>query len=345
MPSQRSPLRALVLLTPFLFAVAPPAAATVVQADLRVTPVAPTWQDAIEVELSGSANCLVDLVGTDLKVDASGAYLVVEITEGCIIDPPLETPFTVRARFPAQAVGNYTVQVVEDGVPDPIAEAPVTVHYEADLLIEPDLPASDAEPLGFSLVLPASGCHDLVPPTVTGHVIEVGFLDECLILPPGPSIQRPHFEVGPLAPGDYQIVAYRSSFVPSVATLMVHVYDSSRCVPSDTVLCLNDDRFRAEVTWTDFQGGNGVGRAVPLPGRGDTGLFWFFNPANVELTVKVLDGCGVNGHYWVFVSSGSTVEYEITVTDTAMDRTRTYRNDLGATPTLIPDTNAFATCP
>ncbi len=59
----------------------------------------------------------------------------------------------------------------------------------------------------------------------------------------------------------------------------------------------------------------------------------------------MLDACGVNGRFWVFVSSGSTVEYEVVVTDTATGQQRTYDNDLGEIPELIADTSAFATCP
>jgi hypothetical protein len=133
--------------------------------------------------------------------------------------------------------------------------------------------------------------------------------------------------------------------VPSVAKLPVHVYGAAGCVPADDVLCLHDGRFRVQVRCRSFQDDPCNGTAVPIVDREDTGLFWFFSPANVELTVKVLDGCNVNGRYWVFVASGSTVEYEITVTDTQYDETRTYGNALGQTPSLIPDTGAFATCP
>ena len=60
----------------------------------------------------------------------------------------------------------------------------------------------------------------------------------------------------------------------------------------------------------------------------DTGVFWFFAPSNLELMVKVLDGSGVNGHFWVFYGALSDVEYTITVTDTATGSQRTYHNPL-----------------
>ena len=59
--------------------------------------------------------------------------------------------------------------------------------------------------------------------------------------------------------------------------------------------------------------------AVPI--TADTGYFWFFDDANVELVVKVLDGRSVNGHFWVFFGALSDVGYSITVTDTATGET------------------------
>jgi hypothetical protein len=104
-------------------------------------------------------------------------------------------------------------------------------------------------------------------------------------------------------------------------------------------LCLNGDRFRAEVTWrVPTTGEQGTGQPIPL--TGDTGAFWFFDPANYELNVKVLDGRGVNGHFWVFYSSLTDVEFELTVTDTETGQKRTYRNSAG-TMASRADTAAF----
>ena len=61
------------------------------------------------------------------------------------------------------------------------------------------------------------------------------------------------------------------------------------CAPDPGTLCLNGDRFQVQVTWSvPSQGRSGFGTAVPL--TGDTGYFWFFDSANVELVVKALDG-------------------------------------------------------
>ena len=131
---------------------------------------------------------------------------------------------------------------------------------------------------------------------------------------------------------------------PPVVTTQTTVWDAARCVPSDEAHCLERGRFRVVAHWRDFQSREGDARTLPTT-LDDTGLFWFFNEDNVELTVKVLNGCDVTGNFWVFISSGSTVEYEIEVTDTKTGARRTYDNDLGEIPELIADTSAFATCP
>ena len=77
----------------------------------------------------------------------------------------------------------------------------------------------------------------------------------------------------------------------------------------------------------------------------DSGYFWFFDPANVELTVKVLNGCAVNNHYWVFAAGLTNVNVVLTVTDTQTGQTKSYTNPQGRTYLTILDTGAFATCP
>ena len=109
------------------------------------------------------------------------------------------------------------------------------------------------------------------------------------------------------------------------------------CVPGETTLCLNNDRFRLEVDWKTAQV-TGVGQAVEL--TRDTGWFWFFDPANTELVVKVLDARGVNGAYWVYFGSLSDVEYSLRVTDTERGVTRVYDNPQG-TFASVGDVNAF----
>ena len=110
------------------------------------------------------------------------------------------------------------------------------------------------------------------------------------------------------------------------------------CTPSPTTLCLNDHRFRVDASWRDFEGRTGVGQAGAL--TSDTGTFWFFDDANTELIVKVLDARNVNGHFWVFYGALSNVEFDITVTDTTTGDSRTFHNEAGNFAS-VGDTEAF----
>ena len=116
---------------------------------------------------------------------------------------------------------------------------------------------------------------------------------------------------------------------------------SATCDPTATSYCLEQGRFRVAVRFRDFAGQEGAGTTVP-GSSAQAGLFWFFAPDNWELLVKVLDGCAVNGHVWVFAAATTSVEYTLTVTDTLYGGERQYRNDLGRASPLTADTAAFA---
>ncbi len=108
------------------------------------------------------------------------------------------------------------------------------------------------------------------------------------------------------------------------ATLARGVTVDPAPTPAVRDLALLGGRFRVEVSWRDHAKRAGFGRA--LRGTDETGFFWFFDPANTELVVKMLDGGPVNGQYWSFYGALSDVEYWIDVTDTATGATREYHN-------------------
>ena len=81
-----------------------------------------------------------------------------------------------------------------------------------------------------------------------------------------------------------------------------------------------------------------------MPLTADSGYFWFFDSSNVELIVKVLEGCSTNNHRWVFASGLTNVLVSITATDIVTGTTRVYTNPQGTAFAPIQDTSAF-TCP
>lgn len=116
------------------------------------------------------------------------------------------------------------------------------------------------------------------------------------------------------------------------------------CVaPSNDMALLQGGRFRVAVCWQTPQGTSGTAKLFLV--TRESGLFWFFNPGNVELIVKVLDACiEPFDHWWVFAGGVTNVEVTITVTDSFTDESKTYQNPIGAPFQPILDTGAFETC-
>jgi hypothetical protein len=126
--------------------------------------------------------------------------------------------------------------------------------------------------------------------------------------------------------------------------LRVDVASATGCLPDATTLCLNNSRFQVVVQWRTADGNSGRGQAVTL--TSDSGYFWFFSAANVEIVVKALNACTLPApHYWIFASGLTDVAVDITVTDTKSGTVKTYSNPIGRPFQAIQDTSAFATCP
>ncbi len=129
----------------------------------------------------------------------------------------------------------------------------------------------------------------------------------------------------------------------SVSKSVTVAAGASGCVPNATTLCLNNSRFQVRAAWRTKDGNTGLGTGVGL--TSDSGYFWFFNAANIEVVTKVLNACAVNNHYWAFASGLTNVEVTLTVTDTQNGTVKPYVNPLGTPYAPVQDTSAFATCP
>ena len=87
-----------------------------------------------------------------------------------------------------------------------------------------------------------------------------------------------------------------------------------------------------------------VGDGIPVALTSDTGYLWFFQSSNVEIVVKVLNGCGINNRYWVFAGGLTDVNVDLIVTDYATGLVRAYTNPQKTPFQPIQDTSAFASC-
>lgn len=79
-----------------------------------------------------------------------------------------------------------------------------------------------------------------------------------------------------------------------------------------TELFLQNGKFRVQVEWS-APGGALHGDAIAVPLSDEAGHLWFFQGSNPEILVKILDGRPVNGHWWVFISSNTNLEFTVHV--------------------------------
>ena len=129
----------------------------------------------------------------------------------------------------------------------------------------------------------------------------------------------------------------------SIGGLVFHNLSSGPCVPDDLTLCLNNERFSVFTRWRTTDGRTGQGHGIKL--TNDSGYFWIFNAANIEVVTKVLNACGISDHFWVFAAGLTNVEVTLFVTDMHTGEVKSYLNPLGTAFQPVQDTSAFATCP
>jgi len=116
---------------------------------------------------------------------------------------------------------------------------------------------------------------------------------------------------------------------------------SEACLPDLRTLCLVGSRFKVTATFDTGVGTPADAQAIPI---GKSGYLWFFDSNNVEVVVKVLDGCALSGHFWFYAAGLTNLDVVITVTDMQTKAVRTYSNPANTPFEPIQDTSAFD-CP
>jgi len=146
-----------------------------------------------------------------------------------------------------------------------------------------------------------------------------------------------------------RVVEYWSHITGGRSRLSTRILDPSpdpppppdrACVANAETLCLHGDRYEVRIEWRTGDGATGSAQVVPEATE-DSGLFQFFDADNWEILIKVLDGCKVNDHYWVYGASTTDLGYVIRVTDTATGVVQEYRNEPGRPAAALTDAKAF----
>jgi hypothetical protein len=135
---------------------------------------------------------------------------------------------------------------------------------------------------------------------------------------------------GGCGPGDFcsaQEHVVDGAFAKSFAQLQPFLAPgaSGACAPGAFTQCLVQRRFQVQVTFANqFNGTAGVAHAIP--GSDETGYFYFTDPANFELIVKILE---LGSEFKVFYAELTNLHFTITVADSHTGAVKTYTNTPG----------------
>lgn len=252
--------------------------------------------------------------GSTIQVEASG--------------PPC--PFTCAPTYiPADLgrleAGTYRLEWVESGQVLGVYSLVVAEGPRLDFV-----PAVPIENDVIQLTITTPGqCPTAAPPTLVGNRLQI-VLENAACLPPqtdgGLGMILP-----PLAAGAYEVEVLANGQPAARETLDV--------LPAEATL--GQGRFRVTASWRSRLGEFGIARLAE-PTTTDSALYYFFSPNNWELMVKVLNGCAINGHYWVFAAASTDVEYTVSIIDNlAGAGPFTFGNTAGQPAVAVTNINAF----
>jgi hypothetical protein len=187
------------------------------------------------------------------------------------------------------------------------ARAQETLEGTAELQVNPRLPTS-SDSIQLSAAITWFGCPIIfAAPVPSGdhYVIRASPINPipCPVSSI-PQTYRYSATLPPLGNGAYKaVLQFVGNDVAAVAFTVA--------APETSLFLFGGGRFAASLRRAD----NGRVGSVALTGQ--AGYFWFFDSANVEATIKILDGRFVNGHFWVFVASMTDVPFTLTIIDLA----------------------------
>ena len=151
---------------------------------------------------------------------------------------------------------------------------------------------------------------------------------------------------------DFRVRAYnrdggRNS---NVATIVLNPAMPAECEPAESQMTFahrDASRYTVSMCIEYQEGGTGPILTKQAEDYGldssESGLLYFFDRDNAEVLIKVLDGCKINGHRWVFVAPVTTLAFNLRVDEVGSDRFWTHRNPRGGqTATTKSEIQAFS---
>lgn len=148
-------------------------------------------------------------------------------------------------------------------------------------------------------------------------------------------------------PQDYTIDGRFSSTFPSIAQWLNPSRGNDPCVPAANTACLANGRFEVKVDWQTTSA-SGAAQVMAFGGQraenNDSVFFWFFSTTNFEMGLKILNACGINGKFWVFISGLTDQGWTVRIRDTQTGNVKTYNNPTGRLTPTTADTLAGLPC-
>lgn len=140
--------------------------------------------------------------------------------------------------------------------------------------------------------------------------------------------------------------------LPSIAQLPPSKGNPGPCQADGNTLCIDDEpgdqrfavRLRYDTVLGDGASGDAMATSLTSLGVTDGGILSFFDVANPEVLIKVINGCDFNGHYWVFYAAATNLGFRVEVEDTSTGTVWDSTNPDGLPAVTITDTSAMATC-
>ncbi|HEY6321153.1 MAG TPA: LamG domain-containing protein [Thermoanaerobaculia bacterium] len=136
---------------------------------------------------------------------------------------------------------------------------------------------------------------------------------------------------------------HNGSFAGNIPPILGPPAESNCGASGASALCLQG-HFLVTATFRTGPPGSASGNAGVAVASPDSGIFWFFAPSTWEVMVKVIDGCALNNHWWVFTAATTNVYYQLNVTDVQNGQPKIYFNYPGPPAPAVTDTSAFP-CP
>jgi hypothetical protein len=123
---------------------------------------------------------------------------------------------------------------------------------------------------------------------------------------------------------------------------------ATSCTRTGGGACLVGGRFQVTAAYDNAVTGAGAAQVLSFNSTraesNESVFYYFTDPSNFELGVKVLDACSFSSSFWVFIGGLTAQEWSVTVLDTQTGHKKTYGNTFNVVTVTVTDTAALP-CP